>query len=138
MKADFLDAHDRHWEDAEMLFAAKRFANADHLYGIAAECGLKRLMLSFGMPVDPSTGSPHNSDHRKHANILWANFESYRSGKVEGTGYALNSPNPFSSWDVSDRYAHQSNFDLANTQRHQAGALEVRNLIRKAKRVGLL
>ena len=31
MKADFLDAHNRHWKDAELLFNAKRWANADHL-----------------------------------------------------------------------------------------------------------
>jgi len=44
MTADFLDAHERHWTDAEILFAQGRFANADHLYGLSAECGLKWLM----------------------------------------------------------------------------------------------
>ncbi len=52
MPADFLDVHHRHWDDAERLFAAQRWANADHLYGMAAECGLKRLMRAFGMPFD--------------------------------------------------------------------------------------
>ena len=138
MKADFLDAHDRHWDDAEILFAANRFANADHLYGIAAECGLKRLMLIFGMPVDPDTGSPNSKDDRKHPNDLWIRFECYRSGKAAGTGYALTSANPFGSWHVSDRYAHQSNFDQTRVEGHQAGAQEVHNLIGKAKREGLL
>jgi hypothetical protein len=40
MNADFLDAHYRHWQDAELLFGRGRLANADHLYGLAAECGL--------------------------------------------------------------------------------------------------
>lgn len=57
MNPDFLDAHDRHWNDAEYLFAALRWANADHLYGLSAECGLKRLMIAFGMPVTTS-GNP--------------------------------------------------------------------------------
>lgn len=49
MKTDFHDAHERHWDDAERLFEAQRWANADHLYGVAAECGLKWLMVHFGM-----------------------------------------------------------------------------------------
>ena len=57
MNADFLDAHRRHLRDADYLFSASRLANADHLYGMAAECGLKRLMMAFGMQTD-NTGSP--------------------------------------------------------------------------------
>ena len=47
MNEDFLDAHLRHWTDAELLYAAQRWANADHLYGISAECGLKGLTETF-------------------------------------------------------------------------------------------
>nr|VFK54807.1 MAG: hypothetical protein BECKTUN1418F_GA0071002_105616 [Candidatus Kentron sp. TUN]VFK55380.1 MAG: hypothetical protein BECKTUN1418D_GA0071000_103118 [Candidatus Kentron sp. TUN]VFK60455.1 MAG: hypothetical protein BECKTUN1418E_GA0071001_105815 [Candidatus Kentron sp. TUN] len=51
MNADFFDAHNRHWQDWEQLFASERWANADHLYGMAAECGLKCLMQAFP-PMD--------------------------------------------------------------------------------------
>lgn len=60
MQADYLDAHERHWEDAEHLFQSGRWANADHLYGLAAECGLKKLMLAFGMSYDTSRDRPDN------------------------------------------------------------------------------
>lgn len=138
MQADFLDAHERHWSDAERLFQAQRWANADHLYGMAAECGLKRLMMVFGMSVDTATGSPVNNKDWKHVNNIWARFESYRSGHAQGTGYALSPNNPFAHWDVSDRYAHQSDFDQARVQGHQAGTQAVRSLIAKAQREGLL
>jgi len=138
MQADFLDAHERHQDDAERLFSAGRYANADHLYGIAAECGLKRLMVRFGMEVHPATGSPVARDDREHAKNIWARFEGYRSGKVEGTDYGLPSPNPFDNWDVSDRYAHQSNFNQISVQPHRAGAAAVCELIKKAQREGLL
>lgn len=138
MQADFLDAHERHWEDAQHLLQAQRWANADHLYGVAAECGLKRLMLAFGMNVNPMTGSPVDSKDWKHANDIWTRFESYRSGHAQGTGYALSSGNPFTHWDVSDRYAHQSNFNQVRAQAHQMGAQAVRYLIAKAQREGLL
>lgn len=138
MQADFLDAQQRHWVDAEHLLQAQRWANADHLYGMAAECGLKRLMLAFGMNVNLTTGSPVDNKDWKHANNIWTRFESYRSGHAQGTGYALSPINPFASWDVADRYAHQANFDQARAQGHQAGAQTVRDLIAKAQREGML
>lgn len=138
MQADFLNAHERHRDDAERLFSAGRYANADHLYGMAAECGLKRLMVRFGMEVKPATGSPTAREDREHAKHIWARFEGYRSGKVEGIDYGLPTPNPFDNWDVSDRYAHQSNFTQAVVQLHRAGAAAVCELIKKAQREGLL
>ena len=138
MQADFLDAHERHWDDAERLLQAQRWANADHLYGMAAECGMKRLMLAFGMPYDAAKDRPAVYEDRVHANGIWARFESYRSGPAKGAGYALPSSDPFAHWDVSDRYAHQSNFDQVRVQGHQAGAQAVRSLIAKAQREGLL
>ncbi len=138
MQADFLDAHERHWNDAEKLFSEGRYANAGHLYGIAAECGLKRLMMRFGMAVNPATGSPAAYDDRTHAKGIWTRFEGYRSGRVEGADYGLPTPNPFDNWDVSDRYAHQSNFNKGDVQVHQAGAAAICNLIKKAQREGLL
>lgn len=138
MQADFLDAHERHWDDAERLFVAGRFANADHLYGMAAECAMKQLMLAFGMPFDATRDRPASRQDRVHADGAWARFESYRSGHVQGAGYVLPANNAFGNWDVSDRYAHQSNFDQARAQGHQAGAQTVRGLIAKAQREGLL
>ena len=105
---------------------------------MAAECGLKRLMLAFGMSVDPTTGCPVDKKDRRHVNDVWTRFESYRSGHAQGTGYALSPGNPFTYWDVSDRYAHQSSFDQARAQGHQKGAQSVRRLIAKAQREGLL
>lgn len=138
MQADFLDAHERHWTDAETLFQAQRWANADHLYGMAAECGLKRLMLAFGMKVNPSTGSPVDDKDWKHANGIWARFESYRCGHHQGAAYVLPTPDPFTDWEVAQRYAHQSNFDQARVNGHQSGASQVRELVKKARREGLI
>lgn len=138
MQADFLDAHERHWEDARRLFDAQRWANADHLFGMAAECGLKRLMLAFSMPYDAEKDRPAQQSDRVHANGIWDCFESYRSGHAQGTGYVLPPNNPFANWDVADRYAHQASFNQARAQEHQAGAQMVRDLIAKAQREGLL
>ncbi|MHB8253278.1 MAG: SAM-dependent methyltransferase [Acidiferrobacter sp.] len=135
MNVDFSDAHSRHWEDAEHLFGALRFANADHLYGLAAECGLKRLMLQFGMPL--KNGVPGKND-RVHADGIWDRYEAYRSGKAEGVDYALPAPSPFVDWNVNQRYAHRSDFSEGRVDPHRRGAKLVRNLIKKATVEGLL
>lgn len=138
MTADYLDAHERHWVDANGLFNAQRWANADYLYGIAAECGLKRLMLAFGMPYDTASDRPSQRNDLQHVNGIWARFESYRCGHHQGAGYALTASNPFADWDVAQRYAHQSNFDRTRAEGHQGGATLVRSLVQKAKREGLI
>ncbi len=138
MMTDFLDAHQRHWDDAERLFNAKRWANADHLYGLTAECGIKRLMLAFGMPFDAGRNAPAKREDRAHANAIWARLESYRAGYGRSTGFSLPTLNPFRDWDISDRYAHQANFDEGRTLAHKNGAAIICNLIKKAQREGLL
>lgn len=138
MPADFHDAHHRHWDDAERLFVAGRWANADHLYGLAAECGLKRLMLAFGMPFDSAKDRPTGQPDRVHADGVWARYESYRCGHHRGASYVLLPINPFDDWNVSQRYAHQSQFDVVRTTPHQTGANQVRQLIRKAEWEGLI
>lgn len=138
MLSDFLDAHERHWEDAERLFVAMRWANADHLYGMTTECGLKSLMLAFGMPYDAPKDRPTREADRKHADEIWVRFESYRCGHHQGAHYNLPSTNPFCNWSVSQRYANQSNFNLNRAQVHQSGADAVRKLIKKARMEGLV
>ncbi len=139
MQSDFLDAHNRHLNDAEQLYDASRWANADHLYGLASECGLKRLMRAFGMPFDVYRDKPQRQTDRKHANGIWDRYESYRSGHHQGTGFVLPTTlNPFLDWDISQRYANQSHFDQARVESHRNATKQVQALIRKAQREGLL
>ena len=136
MQPDFLDAHNRHWEDAELLLNDSRWANADHLYGLAAECGLKRLMIAFGMPVD-TTGNPSNRLDRVHVmekhkpDNAWVRYQTYSAG-VHAATYVLPQMNVFADWDASQRYAHQNNFDQARANSHKQGADAVRALVTKA------
>jgi hypothetical protein len=138
MNVDFLDAHERHMEDAETLYTGAKWANADHLYGVAAECGLKELMRVFGMPV-ATDGSPVDKKKDwKHLPGLWQRYESYRSGYPAGTSYSLPSPDLFSGWDISQRYAARSNFTQTVVDTHRQGANAVADLIEQAKQNGLI
>ena len=139
MQSDFLDGHNRHFNDAEQLFATSRWANADHLYGLATECGLKRLMLVFGMPFDANRDMPQYKADKKHANEIWSRYETYLNGHPQGTGYALpKTPNPFRNWDISQRYANQTQFDRTRIEPHRNATKQVQALIKKAQRAGLL
>lgn len=135
MNADFHDACLRHLNDAERLFVDQRWANADHLFGLSVECGLKRLMMVFGMGVDQQYGSPVKKIDRVHADELWQRYESYRSGRAS---YDLGSALPFHDWHVRQRYAHQNNFDQVRVDPHRAAARQVRELLKQADRDGLL
>ncbi|MBF0139009.1 MAG: hypothetical protein HQL74_01890 [Magnetococcales bacterium] len=75
---------------------------------------------------------------KKHANGIWPRFESYRCSHPQGAGYALSPGNPFKDWNVSDRYAHQSEFKQHRTESHQKGVQMVTALIKKAKMDGLI
>lgn len=138
MQSDFLDAHDRHWQDAEMLYSAQRLANADHLYGMAVECGLKRLMLAFGMPFDDQQSKPVDRKDQQHAERIWVRYDTYRSGFHQGTEYGLSNPNPFGDWHASQRYASQSEFSMQRVAPHRVGAQQVYDLVRKARWEGLI
>ncbi|POA51182.1 MULTISPECIES: SAM-dependent methyltransferase [unclassified Pseudomonas] len=137
MNADFLDAHQRHMVDAEMLFLASRLANSDQLFGFAAECGLKTLMLHFGMVIKQD-GSPKGTDDRVHADKVWGRYDTYRANSVHGANYALPSQNPFQDWGAPQRYVHSGEILQPRVDAHRAAAGAVAALVRKARLEGLI
>lgn len=138
MAADFTDSQSRHYDDANHLFSTSRFANADQLYGFSVECGLKSLMLAFGMPFDQNKQMPQNRDDRVHADGVWDKYESYRSAHTSGANYILSNANPFNNWSASQRYENQSSYNSAIVTPHKDAAEQVHKLVKKAKLDGLL
>ncbi len=140
MNTDFLDAHRRHLQDADLLFNVPRLANADHLYGIATECGLKRLMIAFGMETDRTTGAPiDRKNDRVHADEVWMRYETYQSGHVQGSRYGLpSSSNPFDDWKAGQRYGHSQCFDNARVDPHRTAAHSIHRLVKSAEMEGLV
>lgn len=137
MDTDFHDAHSRHWDDAELLYESERWANADQLYGLAAECGLKRLMIAFGMLLDTAGNMPAAREDRVHANGVWDRYEAYRSGHHAGTDYGTAS-GLFADWHIANRYCNRNDFSKSYVDPHKSGADEVRKLIKKAVLEGVI
>lgn len=134
--ADFSDAHDRHWEDAELLYDNERWANADQSYGFSAECGLKAVMLSHGMPVD-ATGTPTEDAHRKHAHELWETCKAFLQGRLAAQYLRLLPAGvPFDDWSHHDRYAHRRHFEEANVNPHRQAARAIRGMMQTLRQDG--
>ena len=132
---DFIDAHRRHWTDAELLFDHDRWANADQLYGFSAECGLKAVMTTLGMPVD-THGIP-GPEHRVHVQELWSIFERF-AGDRGGARLLRSLPvgAPFSDWSQHDRYAHRRHYRPERVEPHREAARGIRGMVREAQQDG--
>ncbi|MDE0030797.1 MAG: SAM-dependent methyltransferase [Deltaproteobacteria bacterium] len=130
--ADFFDAHSRHWRDAELLFQADRWANADQLYGFSAECGLKAVMERLGMATD-DTGKPEAGEHRQHVQDLWPTFLVFAAERG-GDRLASRLPGdmPFADWSQADRYAHGEHFDEGIVRPHREAASAVADMVESA------
>ena len=136
--ADFADAHRRHWEDAELLLAHDRWANADQLYGFSTECALKVVMRALGMPIDPD-GIPEKREHRKHVQDLWPVFRTFVAGR-NGEWYLprLPSGQPFRDWSHHDRYASGAHYSRPAVEPHREAARVVRHMLQRARLDGRL
>ena len=122
---DFLDAHRRHWDDAQLLCGKGRLANADHLYGLSAECGLKSVMRIFKV-----TDAELPAKYKLHIDKLWAKFETWAANRmVKRHVRSLPPGMPFSNWSVSDRYASGSHFDKATVIPHRDAARVIKRMV---------
>jgi hypothetical protein len=139
MQADLHDAHFRHLEDAHLLYGQARLANADQLYGLSAECGLKAVMKALSPNFwDPLNDMPTDKKYKRHINDLWERYETYRQGLPVVPQLLLAAANPFDNWDISDRYANRVLFAQLYVDQHKDGAQLVHELIKKAQLEGLL
>lgn len=119
---NYADAHRRHLKDANLLFCKARWPNADHLYGLSAECGLKVVIKTLVGQVP--------KEYRKHVNKLWPIYCTLIEGRGE-TRYLMDGE-PFrdwKDWKMEDRYAHCGHVDRERAQRHREGAEEVRHML---------
>lgn len=134
--ANFVDAHRRHWDDAEFLFHHQRWANADQLYGFSAECGLKAVMKGLGMRVD-NVGRPRNSRFVRHVQHIWPEFQAFAHAR-NGARYLAKLPTgrPFADWSHHNRYASSTPFAHGNVDPHRAAALGICQMVQLATQDG--
>ena len=127
---DFENAHRRHMDDADRLYARDRFANADHLYGLGAECGLKAVMLERGVMSLDRSGKPEPKKYMRHIDELWPEFRQLAGGRQWTRDIRrMADPNPFADWSIDDRYANERCFDKATASPHREAAEVVARMV---------
>lgn len=134
---DFVDAHHRHWEDADLLCGHDRWANAAYILGLSAECGLKAVMHALEwMPLD-AKGTPQQRRHQRHIQSIWPLFEDLASKRL-GARYRLDPESPFGDWSHHNRYASRSHVRPMVVSRYQKATKEVARIMRLAAADGVL
>lgn len=113
-RVDFRVAASRHYQDGELLMENARHANAGQLFGFAAECGLKWLLVWKGYPTDPVSGEilEKKKKFRVHIHELVKNItmvQAFLDGRGASKYLAmLPSIDTFSDWKTDHRYFIES------------------------------
>ncbi|MGW0959411.1 hypothetical protein ACWD4K_10315 [Streptomyces gelaticus] len=119
----FASAAERHFHDGDYLRKGSRLPSADHLYGFAAECAVKSLLLRFtDVTIGPLEGEGeekpsakprvrHPEDSERiiefgHVNELVREIKLFASGRSGAPLHALldSDLRVFKKWNVKYRY----------------------------------
>jgi hypothetical protein len=117
---NYSEAALRHWHDARLLEEEDRVENADHLYGFAAECAIKKALVE--LPAF-SGATMLDMTYKEHVNILWGkvNYQSLQKS-YPALSALLKSTNPFSDWHVKQRYAADREISKVAMELHKKSA----------------
>jgi hypothetical protein len=145
---NYADAARRHLVDADDLLSRNRQANAGQLYGFAAECGLKALLLACGVPKSADGGIDSGHHLRVHIPKLHSRIDDdivnggslIPDGRLATKYMAMvsGSIKNFSDWAVDHRYWQESALPLASVAAWQVAATAVAALLDQAKQDGQL
>ena len=117
---DYAAAAARHWQDGDHLFSSSRLENADQLFGFAAECALKVVLLQHNPDAD---GSSVSGTYRVHIDVLWNRMPAQALGKrFPAISALLKQANPFATWSTNHRYGPAGVVGHAETEAHRTMA----------------
>lgn len=135
-----LAAH-RHFQDAEYLVAGNRLANAGQLFGLAAECGIKAVIVEGLRHQNPRA---HLTEPGKKLplidprNLQWLDDLSNIQGRISAGYQAIISSNisNFNDWSVDHRYWDEA--ALPNSLSNwQLAAKDVMSMLQQAQTDGI-
>lgn len=141
----------RHLTDAESLFNQGRLPNAGQLYGFAAECGLKAMLIACGVAPAADGGLPdhHPTNHgkrhplRQHMPTLPGRIAAHGQlipDGLQASRYMATIPSVthFNDWSVDHRYWGDAALPVGSVSKWQSAAKEVTTMLDQAKQDGVL
>jgi hypothetical protein len=138
---DYDAAARRHYKDAQFLFGGGRWPNADHLAGVAAECGLKTILLGYlGVTLNQRNMPVYGQANRSlgHINALWNELPQVVSGRTVGPAFTalLAGQSPFVNWTIDDRYSDGSAITQQDALGHINTAKAILGILEQAMLTG--
>jgi hypothetical protein len=133
----------RHFQDAEMLFASNRAANAGQLYGFVAECGVKAMLVACRVPTDQSGSIKFRDPFRQHVPKLMdsvnLNGALIPDGRFISTYLAfIPGISALNDWSVDHRYWKDEALPSASVTAWKSAAIEVLSMLDEAAANGVL
>jgi hypothetical protein len=124
MPEDYAVAATRHFRDAALLEESRRVANADQLFGFAAECAIKQALVD--LPGFRAGGTLAPAYH-KHVNQLWdlvplQNIPRRYGGLVV---VLKGLRQPFADWSTDQRYGADGVVTGEAMGRHRRAAARI-------------
>lgn len=127
---DFWSAARRHLRDGETLRHERRLDNADHLFGLAAECAVKYALINQGVAAPPPRGIDNR--YTTHIDKLRQDAQVYLSGRgVASLAALLDDSNYFSTWRIEHRYKADGFVDERRCERHAEQARQTLELVQR-------
>ena len=141
----------RHLTDAETLLNQGRLANAGQLYGFAAECGLKAMLIACGvvpgadggLPAHHPLNSGKRHPLRQHMPSLAGRVATHGQlipDGLQSSRYMASMPNldHFNDWSVDHRYWGDAALPVSSVPNWRSAAKEVTTMLDQAKQDGVL
>jgi hypothetical protein len=142
-RVDYAQSARRHFHDAEQLLASHRHGNAGHLFGFAAESGLKAVLVACGVPTDADGGIPRGHRLREHVPVLGDRLLTdghlVPDGRFATVCLArVSSLGNLHDWSIDHRYWADAALPIASLHRWRQCANEIMAMLDQAREDGVL
>lgn len=142
-RVNYAQSARRHFADAEWLLQSERAGNAGHLFGFAAESGIKALLIACGVPADADGGIPRKHPFREHVSVLADRLVTdghlVPDGRFGSVYMAmLGSRGNFKDWCVDHRYWADAALPAASLAGWRVAAAEIMTMLDRASQDGVL
>lgn len=140
---DYMAAARRHYDDARVLLADGRKANAGQLFGFTMECGLKALLIACGVTPDADGSVPSGGKFRQHMPSLSDRINTFGHLIPDGPKaqtYLAKIPGRthFQNWSVDHRYCREADVPLTSLPAWESAAKELNEMLDQAKTDGVM
>jgi hypothetical protein len=122
MIESFLNAAQRHFDDAELLRQETRRDGAGHHYGVAGECAVKAVCVE-----EANTRPSRHFDVSPDKDLRV--FAHPHLGGRKGLPIQVVLPSLFVGWSIHDRYAATGHTSALQVEQWRADAQRVLNLM---------